>query len=84
LRRTRRHRTDRILLLFHATSTMMSCAPLVIAPSPVLSQNWETLAQRRRILTRVQCHLHPPVSFVAQPTNHRPLGFEAQTKKMLW
>jgi hypothetical protein len=25
----------------------------------------------------------PPVSFVVQPTNHIPLGFEDQTKKLL-
>jgi hypothetical protein len=28
--------------------------------------------------------LHPPVSFLVQPTNQSPLGFEAQTKKSLW
>jgi hypothetical protein len=29
-------------------------------------------------------HHPPPVDFVAQPTNHSPLGFEAQTKKSSW
>jgi hypothetical protein len=28
-------------------------------------------------------YLHHPINFVAQPTNHSPLGFEAQTKKYL-
>jgi hypothetical protein len=28
--------------------------------------------------------LHPPVGFVAQPTNRSPLGFEAETKKPSW
>jgi hypothetical protein len=28
-------------------------------------------------------YLHHPINFVAQPTNHSPLGFEAQTKKHL-
>jgi hypothetical protein len=32
------------LLHFHVTSTMMPHAPPVVAPSPVLRQNWETLA----------------------------------------
>jgi hypothetical protein len=27
-------------------------------------------------------HRPRPISFVAQPTNHRQLGFEAQTKKL--
>jgi hypothetical protein len=35
----------------------------------------------RSISTRAPCHLYPPVGFVAQPINHSPLGFEAQTKK---
>jgi hypothetical protein len=26
----------------------------------------------------------PLIVFVAQPTNHRPLGFEAQTMKPSW
>jgi hypothetical protein len=28
--------------------------------------------------------LHPPISFMVQPTNHNPLAFEAQTKKSSW
>jgi hypothetical protein len=28
--------------------------------------------------------LHPPVSFVLQPTNRSPLGFKTQTKKPSW
>jgi hypothetical protein len=35
-----------------------------------------------KISTRALRYLHPPVGFVAQPTNHSPLGFEAQTKKV--
>jgi hypothetical protein len=44
LRRTRHHWTDHLLLHFHMTSTMMSCAPSTVTPSPVLRQNWEILA----------------------------------------
>jgi hypothetical protein len=32
---------------------------------------------------RTPRRLHPPIGFVAQPTNHSLLGFEAQTKKPL-
>jgi hypothetical protein len=32
----------------------------------------------------VPCHLHAPVTFVAQLANHIPHGFEAQTKKPSW
>jgi hypothetical protein len=39
VRRTRRHRTDHLLLHFHATSVMMSRAPLTVAHLPVLRQN---------------------------------------------
>jgi hypothetical protein len=44
LRRIRRHRTDRLLLYFHMTSTMMPRAPPAVAPLPVLRQNWKTLS----------------------------------------
>jgi hypothetical protein len=37
----------------------------------------------RYVSTRVPRSLHAPIDFVAQPTNHRPLSFEAQTKKPL-
>jgi hypothetical protein len=30
---------------------------------------------------RVTQHLHPPINFMVQPTNHSPLSFEVQTKK---
>jgi hypothetical protein len=43
LRHTRHYRTNRLLLLFHATSAMMPRAQSVIAHLPVLRQNWETL-----------------------------------------
>jgi hypothetical protein len=33
---------------------------------------------------RVPCHLHPPINFMTQPTNHRPLYFEAHNKKLSW
>jgi hypothetical protein len=42
LRHTRRHRTDRLLLHFYVTSTMMPRAPPAITPPLVLRQNWET------------------------------------------
>jgi hypothetical protein len=35
LRSTRRHRTDRLLLHFHVTSTMIPRAPPAVAPPPV-------------------------------------------------
>jgi hypothetical protein len=31
----------------------------------------------------VSRRLHPPIGFVAQPTNRSPFGFEAPTKKLL-
>jgi hypothetical protein len=39
------HWTDHLLLHFHMTSTMMPRVPPTVAPSPVLRQNWETLAR---------------------------------------
>jgi hypothetical protein len=39
LHRTRRHRTDHLLLHFQATSVMLPCAPPAVAPSPVLWKN---------------------------------------------
>jgi hypothetical protein len=39
IQRTRRHRTDRLLLHFHVTSAMMPCATPAVAPLPVLRQN---------------------------------------------
>jgi hypothetical protein len=48
---------------------MVPRAPSTVAPPPVLRPDWETLAP---------CRLHPPISFVAQPTNRGPLGFEAE------
>jgi hypothetical protein len=44
LRRTRRRRSDCLLLHFHVTSTMMPRAPSAITP-PILRQNWKTLAR---------------------------------------
>jgi hypothetical protein len=41
---TWRHRTDRLLLHFHATSVMMPHAPPVVTHLPILRQKWETLA----------------------------------------
>jgi hypothetical protein len=86
LRRTWRHRTDRLLLYFHVTSVMMPRAPSAIA-----HQNWETLAQvaswQRKSLDVDAC---PHTIFIHSSvlrrklTNLLPLGFEAQTKKSLW
>jgi hypothetical protein len=66
---------------------MMSCAPPVVAPPPVLRSNRETLAwltsRWRKPPDLIACPApnHPPVSFMAQPINCSLLGFEAQTKK---
>jgi hypothetical protein len=89
--RTWRHRTDRILLHFHVTSVMMTCAPPTIAPSPVLRQNWETLtrlASRWSKLPDVDACSH--TIFICSLVLRRklinllPLGFEVQTKKSSW
>jgi hypothetical protein len=55
---------------------------------PILRSDWETLTQltstRSKPLDHNVCPAlsHPSVSFVAQPTNHSPLGFQAQNKKL--
>jgi hypothetical protein len=82
------HRTDRSLCYFHVTSVMMPRAPPVVAPSPVLRQNCETLAwlasQRSKPPDVDAC---PHTVFIhssilrLKPTNLLPLGLEAQTKK---
>jgi hypothetical protein len=91
LRRTRRHRTDHLLLHFHATSMMMPRAPPAVAPSPVLSQNRETLARLAlRWSKPPDVNVCPYTIFIRsevlrrKPTNLLPLSFEAQTKKLLW
>jgi hypothetical protein len=28
-------------------------------------------------------HLHPPIGFVVQPTNHSPLGFDPQNQETM-
>jgi hypothetical protein len=86
---TRRHRTDYLLLHIHETSVTMAHAPPAISPSPVLRQNWETLAwlasQQSKPLDVDGC---PHTVFIRtsvlrhKPTNLLPLGFEAQTKKL--
>jgi hypothetical protein len=66
---------------------MVSRAPPAVAPLPVLRPDWETLARldsmRSKPLDLDACPTpsHPHIDFEAQPTNHRPLGFEDQTKK---
>jgi hypothetical protein len=44
LRRTRHHRINSLLLLFHVISTMMTRATSVVTPPPGLRQNWENWA----------------------------------------
>jgi hypothetical protein len=70
---------------------MVSRAPPAVAPPPVLRPDWKILAwlafTRIRSLDLNVCPTssHPPVGFVAQPTDHNLLSFEAQTKKpSLW
>jgi hypothetical protein len=52
--------------------------------------DWETLARlaskrsKPSDLDTCPTLSHPPVGFVAQPTNRSYLGFEAQTKKPSW
>jgi hypothetical protein len=86
--RTQWHRTKHLLLHFHATSMMMPRTPPFVAPSPVLRQNWDTmarLASRRSKPPDVDvCHhtffIHSSV-LRHKPINLLPLGFVAQTKK---
>jgi hypothetical protein len=69
---------------------MMPRAPPTVGPPLVLRPNWKTLARlasrRSKPLDPDACPTpkHPPVSFVVQPTNQAPLGFEAQTKIPSW
>jgi hypothetical protein len=69
---------------------MMPHAPSIVAPLPILRQNWKTLARlafrQSRLLdaTRVPRHLCPPIGFEGQPINHNLHGFEDQTKKPSW
>jgi hypothetical protein len=91
LRHTWRHRTDHHLLHFHATFVMMPRVPPIVAPSLVLWQNWETLTRpalrRSKLLDVDTC---PHTVFICssvlrrKPTNLLQLGFEAQSKKLLW
>jgi hypothetical protein len=66
---------------------MVPRAPPAIASPPVLRSDWETLARLAstwsKLLNLDACPTpsHPPVGFVAQPTNRILLDFEAQTKK---
>jgi hypothetical protein len=85
---TQRHRTNHLLLHFHATSVVMPRVPSAIAPSLVLRQNWETLtrlASRRSKPPNIDACAH--IVFIrssvlrCKPTNLLPLGFEAWTKK---
>jgi hypothetical protein len=90
LRRTRRHRTDRLLLHFHATSIMMPHKPPIATPPSVLKQNWEILAWLASRWSKLpDVNACPHTVFIHssvlrhKPTNLLPLGFEAQTKKLL-
>jgi hypothetical protein len=90
LRCTQRHQTDHLLLQIHMTSAMMPHAPPTVAPSPILRQNWETLAwlaSRWRKPPDLDACPHTVVIRTSilrhKPTNLLPLGFEAQTKKPL-
>jgi hypothetical protein len=88
LHRTRRHWTICLLLHFHVTSAMKPHAPPTVTPSPVLGQNWETLArvasQWSKLLGVDAC---PHTVFIRSSVlrhksiNLLPLGFEVQTKK---
>jgi hypothetical protein len=86
---TLQHRTDHLLLHFHAIFTMMLCASPSVVPLPVLRQNWETLARPASWCSKSPdvnacphtVFIHPSVSR-HKPTNLLPLGFEAQTKKL--
>jgi hypothetical protein len=68
---------------------MVPWAPLVVTPPPVLRSDWETLAllasTRSKSLDLNACPTSSPSCwFLAQQTNRNPLGFEAQTKKLVW
>jgi hypothetical protein len=86
--RTWHHRTDHLLLHFHATSTMMPRAPPTVAPSLVLRQNWETLAWIASWWSKLpNVDACPHTVFIdssglrRKPIDLLPLGFEVQTKK---
>jgi hypothetical protein len=88
LHRTWRHRTGRLLLHFHVTSTVMPHAPPVVAPLLFLRQNWETLTRLASWWSKpLDVDTCPHTVFIRssvfkrKPTNLLPLGFEAQTKK---
>ncbi len=66
---------------------MVPRAPPVSTPPPVFRPNWETLVRlastRSKPLDLDMCPTpsHPPIGFVAQPTNRSLLDFEVKTKK---
>jgi hypothetical protein len=91
LRRTRHHRTIRLLLHFHVTSAMMPPAPPAVAPPPVLRQSWETLAwHASRWSKPPDVNMCPHTVFIhssilrRKPINLLPHGFKGQTKKPSW
>jgi hypothetical protein len=65
----------------------MSHAPPIITHPPVLRQDWKILAwiafKQSKLPDLDACPApnHPPIDFVAQPTTHSLLSFEAQIKK---
>jgi hypothetical protein len=81
------HWPVRLQLDSNATSMMVPHAPPTVAPMPVLRQDWETVdrlaSTRSKPLDLDMCPTpsHPPVGFVAQPTNRSLLDFEVKTKK---
>jgi hypothetical protein len=88
LRCIRCHRTDCLLLVFHASSAMMPRSPSAVAPSPVLRQNWKTLARLASWWSKLpDVDACPHIIFICssvlrhKPTNHSLFGIEAQTKK---
>jgi hypothetical protein len=72
---------------------MVPRTPPTVAAPTVLSSDWKTLIQLASTWIKSldldayphaipPRRLHPPVSFIVQPTNRSPLGFEAQSKKL--
>jgi hypothetical protein len=63
---------------------MVSHAPPVVTPPPVLRRDWETIARldftqsRSLNLDVYPAPSHHAVGFEVQLTNHRPLDFEAK------
>jgi hypothetical protein len=69
---------------------MVTRAPPAVAPPPVLRPDWKTLIRlastRSKLLDLDACPTlsSSSVSFMVQPINRSPLGFDAHTKKPSW